>query len=333
MGVSVHKHPHFSALANLADALYPAQTIEQVVEIVHREVERIWGFRQLWIYFCTDESCRYLKFHSVVGSVRAEAERELPLMDTSQDEYLREAVSSAHPVYMLDAQTDPRSNKDFTSVLQNRTVINCMIDLDGRRAGLIGTGSFGSEGVVPLSLMDQDCFAVIARLVSISMDRIQHQEAATRDPLTQLNNRRSLASLAEQALKQAKRYNSQLGVIYFDLDNLKVVNDRYGHEVGDDLIRHFSHCLRHSLRESDIVARIGGDEFVVVVPEIGGISQLERFREVVLNRCAKPIKVKEGELYCHFSSGCAIFPEDGDSLEALLHTADTRMYRQKQEGI
>lgn len=147
------------------------------------------------------------------------------------------------------------------------------------------------------------------------------------DELTALHNRRGFLLLGEQAMREARRSRTSLNVLYFDLDGLKSTNDRYGHEAGSHLITAMAELLRNSFRESDIVARIGGDEFVVLLYGGDADHALVRLYDAAAaaNRSTKmPYKLT-------FSAGVADFdPESEESIIDLLHRADGRMYEHKR---
>jgi diguanylate cyclase (GGDEF)-like protein/PAS domain S-box-containing protein len=162
--------------------------------------------------------------------------------------------------------------------------------------------------------------------------RQQLEYQATHDPLTGLPNRNLLQDRLQQALCLAQRHGNRGALAFVDLDNFKFVNDSLGHGVGDRLLREVAGRLRDCLRDSDTVARYGGDEFVLILGESGGLSEtlqiLHRVREVV----AQPMRLDEHDLHINCSIGVSIFPDDGDELEALLRHADAAMHHAKKLG-
>lgn len=162
--------------------------------------------------------------------------------------------------------------------------------------------------------------------------RQQLEYQATHDPLTGLPNRNLLQDRLQQVLCQAQRRGNRGALAFVDLDNFKFVNDSLGHGVGDRLLVEVANRLRDCLRDSDTVARYGGDEFVLILGESGGLSEtlqiLHRVREVV----AQPMRLDEHDLHINCSIGISIFPDDGDDLEALLRHADAAMHHAKNLG-
>jgi diguanylate cyclase (GGDEF)-like protein len=155
---------------------------------------------------------------------------------------------------------------------------------------------------------------------------------ATHDPLTALPNRTMFGERLSQALSQARRYNRRLALLFVDLDGFKAVNDSYGHDVGDALLKEIAVRLRASLREGDVVGRIGGDEFVVLIEELADVERLSPVAQKILDTVARPATVRGYECHVTSSVGIGIFPQDGKDSQALLKSADNAMYRAKERG-
>lgn len=152
------------------------------------------------------------------------------------------------------------------------------------------------------------------------------------DPLTNLANRHMLTSRLEQAIDWARRTNRVAGVLMLDLDRFKTVNDSLGHQYGDQLLQEVAHRLTHCVREGDTVARLGGDEFVVVLADMANVADIEIVAQKILGALAHPVEVGLQVLSISTSLGIAVYPRDGDSVDALLQQADTAMYRAKDQG-
>ena len=161
-------------------------------------------------------------------------------------------------------------------------------------------------------------------------ERIAH--LAHHDILTGLLNRFSLEDRLEQALASARREGQEVVVMFIDLDRFKNINDSLGHQVGDQLLVRVAERLRGCVRESDIVARIGGDEFVVALTAVKESARTAHIAENILRAVAEPYRIAEYELETSPSIGIAVFPSDGDSADALLKSADVAMYHAKEGG-
>ncbi len=163
-----------------------------------------------------------------------------------------------------------------------------------------------------------------------SQAQIEH--LAHHDILTGLQNRFSLEDRLEQLITIAKRDNTLMAVFFIDLDRFKKINDSLGHQVGDRLLIEVAARLRSCVRESDVVARIGGDEFVVVLTGMKDATQAAVIAETVLLQVSTPYEIAPHSLETSPSIGISIYPNDGASVEELLRNADVAMYDVKEKG-
>lgn len=152
------------------------------------------------------------------------------------------------------------------------------------------------------------------------------------DPLTALPNRVLFSDRLQLALARARRDDRPLAVLFLDLDKFKPVNDTYGHAVGDQLLLVVARLLHDCVRESDTVGRIGGDEFVILLPEIRAVDDALAVAEKVHDALRQPIYVGEHRLEVSSSIGVAIYPEHGADDVQLMKSADDAMYRAKEAG-
>src|SRR5690606_24640246 len=150
-------------------------------------------------------------------------------------------------------------------------------------------------------------------------------------PLTGLANRTLLADRAGQAFAVAQREGKQAAVVFVDVDNFKTINDSLGHSAGDALLKAIADRIRGVMRESDTVARIGGDEFVILVadPAPSGVAHIANR---LLALCTEPYHIGGHSLTVTLSMGIALFPIDGLNFEVLLQHADTAMFGAKHAG-
>ena len=152
------------------------------------------------------------------------------------------------------------------------------------------------------------------------------------DELTGVYNRRGFAITVDRLFAQAIRFNRAASVIVMDMDRLKPVNDLYGHEIGDRMLQLVAKCIQGELRQSDVVARFGGDEFVVLLPETPHGGALDVAKRIRLAVAGTPLNLGDRSLVTSVSIGVATYPENGHSLDALLVHADRAMYVDKQGG-
>ncbi|HEV2540546.1 MAG TPA: sensor domain-containing diguanylate cyclase [Frateuria sp.] len=157
------------------------------------------------------------------------------------------------------------------------------------------------------------------------------EHRATHDPLTGLPNRHRLQHELQYALEHASRTKNGLAVLYLDLDGFKRINDRHGHDVGDRLLREAGRRLHKRLRQGDLMARIGGDEFVALLPGCCDVQAADIVAED-LRACLKsPFELPEGVFHLDASIGIACFPDGGSDPDALLACADRAMYQAKRD--
>jgi diguanylate cyclase (GGDEF)-like protein/PAS domain S-box-containing protein len=161
-----------------------------------------------------------------------------------------------------------------------------------------------------------------------AQQRVEFQ--AYHDPLTELPNRVQLRDRMRLALAQARRAGRSVAVLFIDLDGFKAVNDRYGHAFGDRLLQEVAARLRECVREDDLVARVGGDEFVLLLPFLRQPDDAERIARKLAERVAEPLELDGRVLRVGTSVGIAFFPRDGDDEDRLLTSADESMYRAKE---
>ncbi len=172
-------------------------------------------------------------------------------------------------------------------------------------------------------------------LVDITERRALEQairDMAFHDPLTGLPNRQLLADRLDLALAQARRNSRAMAVLFLDLDGFKAVNDGWGHAQGDALLRDVAGRLAGALRTADTVARIGGDEFTVLIPELPMEEGAAEVSRKILRELERAFRIGECEYEVRASIGIALYPRDGETADALLRNADAAMYRAKAAG-
>lgn len=155
---------------------------------------------------------------------------------------------------------------------------------------------------------------------------------AYHDALTGLPNRMLFNDRLAVALTQAERNQTRLALMLLDLDHFKEVNDTFGHNVGDELLRRTGERIRELLRRADTVARIGGDEFMLLLPEITRAEDTSEIAEKVLSVVCRPIRLDGKAMNVSASVGTAVYPDDAGNAESLMRNVDQAMYRAKENG-
>ena len=173
---------------------------------------------------------------------------------------------------------------------------------------------------------------VAERTAQLEEAKARAQHLADHDALTGLPNRRLLEDRLTQALALSHRNRQHSAVMFVDIDRFKTINDSLGHSVGDALLREVANRLVGQLREGDTICRIGGDEFVVVLPEVKRSSDVAHVAQKVIEQLSEPVTVEEREIVVTCSIGIAVYPDDGRDAEALIRNADAAMYHAKELG-
>jgi len=208
--------------------------------------------------------------------------------------------------------SQPRSNLPLTAILSSQGIYES--------SNLTQPGRFlGTSGV--------------ARDISerkVAEETIAFQ--AFHDLLTKLPNRILFADRLEMAIVQASRRKEKLAVMFLDLDRFKLVNDTYGHQVGDQLLREFSARVRQSLRTGDTLARQGGDEFTALLPSLTNSDDVNIIADKILGELRKPFTVADAQFLATASIGIAIYPDDAVNAQDLIRCADMAMYQVKGQG-
>ncbi len=155
---------------------------------------------------------------------------------------------------------------------------------------------------------------------------------ARTDSLSGLANRNSLNEYLERLIADSKRENKEFALLFLDLDHFKTVNDSLGHNIGDELLKNIALMIDEVIRSSDFVARIGGDEFVVVLHKYSSLLELTNIIERIQQQLSKELIIQTNPVHISSSIGIAFFPKDGDNIVSLMQHADIAMYEAKQKG-
>jgi len=274
--------------------------------------------------------------------------RDLRVNLTKYPEILR-ALETGQTVLVSDIDADPLYQDVLTTWGHQQTggrrtksVIVLPFKLSGRQSGVFFLRTTADDP--PLNLLDLGFAEQVIEAAVTALEKayeLEHgagggdvlRELADTDPLTGCANRRVLDQRLREELDRARRYDQVVTVALFDVDDFKRVNDTYGHQVGDRVLKQLAFLLRHELRTMDFLARYGGEEFVVVLPETGGTGArlftdriLRRVQQHNFGDAAVPVIVT-------VSAGLATFPDDrvADD-ESLMRLADQNLYKAKRAG-
>jgi diguanylate cyclase (GGDEF)-like protein len=205
---------------------------------------------------------------------------------------------------------------------------------------LLGSSSFGdlaSLSHIGALVAQFAPFMLVAYITTMFSSDIRYglskaKLVAETDELTSLLNRRGFAILAAKILGQTIRHNRELSVLMIDSDNLKQINDKHGHKAGDQLLMMLVKIIQGQLRETDVLARYGGDEFVVLLPEAGATGAFEVAERIRQSVGRGSLDISGTSTRLSVSMGVATYPFDGRTLDALVENADKAMYQAKMKG-
>jgi diguanylate cyclase (GGDEF)-like protein len=185
--------------------------------------------------------------------------------------------------------------------------------------------AFGPDDFVVMTFIRNN----VQTLISNQLTFLERTSQALTDNMTGLYNRHFLVEHFNTILERSKRYEEPFSVVVFDLDGLKVINDRFGHLVGDTMIKTFAKSLQHNTRRSDILARYGGDEFLAIYLMADEAELKVKFSHLDRIMTIKDPENKVFEQHFDFSYGIATYPQDGATYAELIDVADSRMYEMK----
>ncbi|MDP2660610.1 MAG: diguanylate cyclase [Dehalococcoidia bacterium] len=231
-----------------------------------------------------------------------------------------------------DVSADRRISNSSGADLGYRSIVAAPLRV---KETLLGVVAAVSKETAAFTGADLRLLTAYASEGSMALEHaLLHQEVrkqASTDDLTHLTNRRYFYMRLEEELKRARRYGHPISLLFLDVDDLKQVNDRYGHLQGDELLRHVGSTLTAVLRGSDVAARFGGDEFVILLPETGR-EEASRAAERLLAQAAPCPLLTGGSIPLSMSIGVSWLPMDGSYDVDLLRLADEAVYRAKQQG-
>ncbi|WP_205229910.1 putative bifunctional diguanylate cyclase/phosphodiesterase [Azospira oryzae] len=244
----------------------------------------------------------------------------------------REAILGHSPREVYPADLAAKYRQDDLRVLQGETLnlIEEMVSLDSeqrkRYIEIVKTPTYAPDGSI------NGIQGIFWDITARKSAEEQIEYLAHHDPLTDLPNRVLLRDRFLQAQGQAARSDNRVAILFLDLDHFKLVNDTLGHPIGDRLLQAVAERLRRGVRETDTISRQGGDEFVIVLPELADPESAGSIAGKLMEQMHEPVRVNGHRLNVTFSLGIALYPDDGDDFDTLMKKADTAMYSAKEAG-
>ncbi len=245
--------------------------------------------------------------------------------------YTEQEVTGRDPSFMRLADADQAQTEKIRTAIQAREGTHVTMR-NVKKNGEVFWNDLKIDPVVNTEGKVTHYVGLITDVTEFKQSEKHLAYMASHDPLTGLANRNLMREHLELAIMQAHRYRTLVALVFIDLDKFKAINDTFGHDTGDEVLKTIAQRLRSNVRESDIVARLGGDEFVLVLanqPSVESIADLiDRLHH---NVCAAMPQLSE-HLMPTISAGISIYPHDGNTVEVLMRNADAAMYHAKSLG-
>ena len=334
-------------IAHITTQIDRSMTTDEIIQTLGRELEKI-GLTCIMAVYDDQRKSFSINYTSLEPRLLEIVETELghPLAKYSfpreqisstvhADELLRPAIilNPEQEIKSLFTQVDPaviQSTLRRVGVPEGVGPMRLPLVFEKNLIGFLWV--WGKE----LSRSDLPIMSIFAKQLGISLERSrlfqEVQSLALTDPLTDLQNRRSVFELGRIEFSRAQRMDRPFCCMMIDLDHFKKINDNYGHQVGDQVLQEFAKRCLHSVREVDLVGRYGGEEFIVLMPETArdmAVQVAERLRSTVTE---KPFRTEDGEIKLTISIGVASKDENTLHLETLIARADQALYIAKHKG-
>lgn len=245
--------------------------------------------------------------------------------------YEKEEVIGKNPRVLKSGKQDPLFYQTMWTALHDEGYWQGEI-WNRRKNGEIYAEILTISAIKNNENMIQHFVALFTDITTIKEHEKHLEYLAQHDPLTNLPNRMLLADRLTQAIAYAQRYQTMFAVLYIDIDGFKVINDTYGHTIGDALLIEISKRIFSLMRKNETIARLGGDEFVALLSDIKELNECKPFLERLLAILAEPICIEDKTLHVSASIGVSCYPLDGNDADILIENADKAMYHAKQSG-
>jgi len=331
--LSERRNNELASMIEIGKALTSSLEIHAVLEMIMKQVDRLIK-PKAWSLLLVDEVSSELSFEIVVSPVA----EQLKGNTLKAGEGIAGWVAMhGVPLLIPDVSADPRFATHFDQQLsfKTRSIIAVPLKIHERVIGVIEL--INSYDELMFDDVDKSILMAIADFAAIALVNARNfnciNELVVIDDLTGLYNSRHFGQLIESEFLRAQRYQTELSLVFLDLDHLKGINDLHGHLVGSRMLSELGALIGRNIRKCDLAARYGGDEFVIILPQTGKQQALSMAAKLLdLMRATRFLSDDNQEIHLTASFGVATYPRDGDSKTKLIRAADIAMYAAKEAG-
>ena len=327
------RNNELASMIEIGKALTSSLELHAVLEAIMKQVDRLIR-PKAWSLLLVDETSKELKFEIAVSPVAA----QLKGITLKQGEGIAGWVAlHGEPLLIPDVQQDHRFAQQFDEQLsfKTRSIIAVPLKINDKVIGVIELINSFDELI--FNDDDQSILTAIADFAAIALvnarNFVRINELVVTDDLTGLYNSRHFAHLVESEFQRALRYNTELSIVFLDLDHLKSINDAHGHLVGSRMLSELGRMIGSNIRDCDRAARYGGDEFVIILPQTDkqhAVSMAVKLLDLM--RSTEFRSDDDDSIHLTASFGVATYPRDAADRTGLLRAADIAMYAAKESG-
>lgn len=327
------RNAELASLLEIGKTLISSLELRDVLQEIMSQVERLLQ-PKTWSLLLLDETTGELRFEIAVSPVAT----DLKGISLKVGEGIAGWVAQhGMPLLIPDVTKDERFASHVAEAVEYpvSSILCVPLKIRDRVLGVIEL--INSKGEHVFEEGDLPLLGAVADFAAIAIDNARNykrvSELVITDDLTGLYNARHFQEVLEYEIERARRYNSQVSVLFFDLDRFKSVNDTYGHLVGSRMISEIGRLVRQHIRSSDRGARYGGDEYIVVLPNTGKQGAIKVANNMLERFHSHDFKTDSGTIIAITASfGVATFPEDAADRDTLVRVADSAMYEAKEKG-
>ncbi|HHT9126439.1 MAG TPA: diguanylate cyclase domain-containing protein [Candidatus Brocadiia bacterium] len=332
-----HRMDFEKTIASISTRFVRLSDFNTAVSASLADIGRMSGASRAYLFQFRDDDKIMDNTHEWCNDGVAPEIQNLQNLHTSMVQWWMTNLYAGNVIEITDVSKLPPEAAAEKEILQDQDIKSLLalpVSIDKKLIGFIGfdnvmsTGTWHEDDLALLRIAAEIIGNAIARKQSEAT--IRHM--AYHDALTNLPNRMLFEDRLRMALIHAKRNKLVVGVFFLDLDNLKTINDSFGHHMGDLLIKAVAERLKRLMREGDTVARMGGDEFMVILPDLTHAQDAAVIAQKILDVLYQPFILDGNETHTTASIGIGVYPMDGGDVDSLTKYADIAMYHSKESG-